>query len=348
MPPTRITAIHPLRAIEGGRVDVDGAAFPDRRGRSCLEVRIGDLRGARWCFASRPRGSASSCRPGLDGGRAAVRIAPFRRRPAAAFVDIAAPFATGLHQVDNPGLRSRRQPLRHLQRHARPAGAGVDLPRAPERHARNLLVGHREPDVDGDRSVGTALRVEPVRGHGLSRAAGRDDRSRSPTISASPAASRSRPTACSSSATDRGPSSASTPTATRRRSRRCRRASPAFHLAIGPDRALYVTGPTLSSYDPLYRIEPDAHGHDARTPGSGDRRGSRSIRPARSLSSTRSPDRAGCTASGRTANPKLVLAGPGLVGVAFDRRAGRSSSSSNETAYRLPNRRNRVISVSGS
>ena len=35
-----------------------------------------------------------------------------------------------------PGLRSRRQPLRHLQRHARPAGAGLDLPRAPERHAR--------------------------------------------------------------------------------------------------------------------------------------------------------------------------------------------------------------------
>src|SRR5207237_4546890 len=31
----------------------------------------------------------------------------------------------------------------------------------------------------------------------------------------------------------------------------------AFHLAFGPDRALYVTGPTLSSYDSLYRIDPD-------------------------------------------------------------------------------------------
>src|SRR6185503_9143561 len=29
----------------------------------------------------------------------------------------------------------------------------------------------------------------------------------------------------------------------------------AFHLAIGPDRALYVTGPTLSSYDSVYRID---------------------------------------------------------------------------------------------
>jgi sugar lactone lactonase YvrE len=31
----------------------------------------------------------------------------------------------------------------------------------------------------------------------------------------------------------------------------------AFHLALGPDEAVYVTGPTLSSYDELYRIAPD-------------------------------------------------------------------------------------------
>src|SRR5581483_4263312 len=31
----------------------------------------------------------------------------------------------------------------------------------------------------------------------------------------------------------------------------------AFHLAMGPDGALYVTGPTLSSYDALYRIDHD-------------------------------------------------------------------------------------------
>src|SRR5207247_5146681 len=29
----------------------------------------------------------------------------------------------------------------------------------------------------------------------------------------------------------------------------------AFHLAVGRDEALYVTGPTLSSYDALYRID---------------------------------------------------------------------------------------------
>ena len=53
-----------------------------------------------------------------------------------------------------PGVRSRRQPVCDLQRHARPAGAGVDLPRAAQRHARDVFVGHRQPDVDGARSEG--------------------------------------------------------------------------------------------------------------------------------------------------------------------------------------------------
>jgi sugar lactone lactonase YvrE len=31
----------------------------------------------------------------------------------------------------------------------------------------------------------------------------------------------------------------------------------AFHLAVGPDDALYVAAPTLASHDPIYRITPD-------------------------------------------------------------------------------------------
>ncbi len=31
----------------------------------------------------------------------------------------------------------------------------------------------------------------------------------------------------------------------------------AFHLAYGPDDCLYITAPTLSTRDPLYRITPD-------------------------------------------------------------------------------------------
>ncbi len=31
----------------------------------------------------------------------------------------------------------------------------------------------------------------------------------------------------------------------------------AYHLAFGPDKGLYVTGPTTSSYDAVYRVDPD-------------------------------------------------------------------------------------------
>jgi len=34
----------------------------------------------------------------------------------------------------------------------------------------------------------------------------------------------------------------------------------AYHLAFGPDQSLYVTGPTTSSYDAIYRIDPHGDG----------------------------------------------------------------------------------------
>ena len=53
----------------------------------------------------------------------------------------------------------------------------------------------------------------------------------------------------------------------------------AFHLAFGPDEALYVTAPTLSPYDSVFRIDRDGRGrhsvHRLR-PAAGDR-----VRPAR-------------------------------------------------------------------
>ncbi len=41
MPPTRISSVHPLRAIEGGRIDADGAFQIEPE--ILPEVRIGDL-----------------------------------------------------------------------------------------------------------------------------------------------------------------------------------------------------------------------------------------------------------------------------------------------------------------
>src|SRR4030095_2759105 len=85
-------------AIEGGRINIEGAGFPVEQD-FLPEVRVGGQR-ARVVFASATR-LGVIIPPGLDSGRVPVNVAPFVGEPAG-FVDIAAPFATGLHQVDNP------------------------------------------------------------------------------------------------------------------------------------------------------------------------------------------------------------------------------------------------------
>ena len=108
----------------------------------------------------------------------------------------------------------------------------------------------------------------------------------------------------------------------------------AFHLAFGPDGAAYVNGPTLSSYDELYRIAPD--GTIATQPGrfgrpqglAFDARGALFVVEALAGAS-------GLYRVPTTGAPELVLSGPGLVGVAFD-AAGTMVVASSDTAYRLP------------
>src|SRR5438876_11737372 len=111
MSSARVTSIQPLSAIEGGRITIEGAGFPVDQ-PLLPEVRIGDAR-ARLVFASSTT-LIAIVPAGLEGGRATVRVAgvpPFDEAQGAlsqsrggetAFIDVAAPFATGLHQVDNP------------------------------------------------------------------------------------------------------------------------------------------------------------------------------------------------------------------------------------------------------
>jgi sugar lactone lactonase YvrE len=102
---------------------------------------------------------------------------------------------------------------------------------------------------------------------------------------------------------------------------------------MGPDRALYVTGPTLSSYDVLYRIDRDGavtttYTGFGRPQGLGfDRHGTLFVVEALAGSSGVYRIRPGVA-------PELVLAGPALVGIAFDAE-GTMVVASNETAYRL-------------
>ena len=107
----------------------------------------------------------------------------------------------------------------------------------------------------------------------------------------------------------------------------------AFHLAIGPDDSVYVTGPTMSSYDAVYRITPDG-AVTIRYAGFGRPQGL-----AFDATGTLFVVEALAGASGlyrlpQDGAPELRLAGPGLVGVAFDHLGGLVVCS-NETAYRL-------------
>ncbi len=107
-----------------GASPLHGSGFPGRR--RCPTVTVGDAAGARRC-SPRARGSSSPCRPT---SRAA------RRRSGSTACRGETVYVVGRRAVgDRPasgrqsGLRSRRQPVRHLQRIARAGSAGLDLPR---------------------------------------------------------------------------------------------------------------------------------------------------------------------------------------------------------------------------
>jgi glucose/arabinose dehydrogenase len=93
---SRIAAVRPLWAVEGGRVTLEGAGFPVEP--RLPGVSFGGVE-ARIAAAS-PRAITVVVPPGLDGGRMPVRIEGVAGETA--YVDIGAPVATGLHMVDSP------------------------------------------------------------------------------------------------------------------------------------------------------------------------------------------------------------------------------------------------------
>jgi sugar lactone lactonase YvrE len=107
----------------------------------------------------------------------------------------------------------------------------------------------------------------------------------------------------------------------------------AFHVAIGPDKALYVTAPTLTTYDSVYRVDRDGtvttrHAGFGRPQGIAfDAQGSLLVVEALAGVS-------GLYRLPAEGPPELVLSGPGLVGVAVNPRGGLVVCS-NDTAYRL-------------
>jgi sugar lactone lactonase YvrE len=110
----------------------------------------------------------------------------------------------------------------------------------------------------------------------------------------------------------------------------------AFHLAFGPDECLYVTAPTLSTHDAVYRITPDRLVETVHT-GFGRPQGlafeaSGALYVADALAGSAGLFRLDVSRADPT--PELVVAAPALIGVAFDPEGG-VALASNDTVWRL-------------
>jgi sugar lactone lactonase YvrE len=322
----RVTTLHPLRAIEGGRIDIEGSGFQTGEAYP-PEVRVGEAR-VRLVYAS-PTRLGVVMPSGLESGRAAVRVAD----AAPAFIDVAAPFATGLHQVDNPvfdregnlyvtfsGTRGQQVPVSIFR--VRPNGtretfsSGIVNPTsmAIDPQSRLYVSSRFEGTVYRVGLDGSAEAFANDLGVACGLAFARDGTlfvgDRSGTIFRVDHHGKAT-------------TFASLPASVA-----------AFHLAVGPDEALYVTGPTLSSYDALYRIEVNGE-VTTRYAGFGRPQGLAfdthgTLHVVEALAGV-----SGLYRVPPTGDPELVLAGAGLVGVAFDPHGGLVVTS-NETAYRLP------------
>jgi sugar lactone lactonase YvrE len=327
MPSSRVAAIHPVWAIEGGRLAIQGSRFPIDQ-PALPDVRIGDVP-ARVVRASSTELDVL-VPAGLEGGPAPMRIAGVSGETP--FVDIAAPFATGLHQVDNPifdrdgnlyvtysGTRGQQVPVSIFR--VRPNGtretfsSGIVNPTsmAIDPEGRLYVSSRFEGTVYRVAADGSTDAFATDLGVACGLAFARDGTlfvgDRSGTIFRVDRAGHATTFATL-------PASVA-----------------AFHLAIAADGTLFVTGPTLSSYDPLYQIASDgtvsmAYDRFGRPQGIAfDPSGVLHVVDALAGSSgvyRMAPGRA----------PELVLAGPGLVGVAFSAQ-GAVVVSSNDIAYRL-------------
>jgi sugar lactone lactonase YvrE len=109
----------------------------------------------------------------------------------------------------------------------------------------------------------------------------------------------------------------------------------AFHLAFGPDESLYVTAPTLSSRDPVYRIPPSG-AVEVFYEGFGRPQGLAFDAEGRlyvvdALAGSSGLYRFSLDSG---AAPEPMVVGGSLIGLAFDPYGGLVLASS-DTAYRL-------------
>ena len=320
-----ISSVTPLRAVEGGRVAVAGAGFPTD---DLPSITVGD-QPSRALFASSTK-IIIAIPPELDGGPTPVRIDDIPGETI--YVSVGSVWATGLHQVDNP-VFDREGNLFVTYSGSRGQEAPVSIFRVTP-------AGTREPFASGIVNA-TSMAFGPD-GHLYvsSRFEGAVYRVNADGTHEQIASDLG--VACGLTFDDDGWLYVGDRSGTIFRARDGR-ATPfatlppsvaAFHLAMSPGGELFVSGPTLGSYDHVHRISRGGEVRAVPTPF------------GRPQGLAFSPDGvlhvidalAGASGLYRLADldaePQLVVSGSALVGVAFG-PGGELVVASNETAYRF-------------
>lgn len=326
----RISEIRPLWAVEGGRVTLRGSGFPVD-GARLPRVRVGALE-AHLVRAS-PTALDLVVPEGIEGGSAAVRLVDLPGETA--FLEVGQPIARDVRQVDNPvfdgegnlyvtvsGGRGQEiaEPLFRVARDGTRQSIAADLPNATalafDSQGRLYVSSRFDGTVyrllDDERvemfasdlgsPCGLAFDANDVLHVG--------DRSGS-VMRVSPAGEVSVLAALPPSVA-------------------------AYHLAFGPDGALYVAVPTLCSRDTVYRVGADG-GVRVVFDGFGRPQGLAFDRQGFLYVVEAVAGEAGLVrlrVDRPDVAPERVLAAAALVGLAIDPRGGLVVASS-DTVYRL-------------
>lgn len=320
-----LTSLEPVRVVEGGRLWLRGDGFPQPESTQDL-VTIGGLP-ARMSFAAGDR-LAVVVPPGLDGGDTPVKVAWLPG--ATLYARVGALLATGLHQVDNPAFGADGS-LYVTYSGSRGQEATVSIFRVTKAGAREPFVhglvnptsmvlgpdGHlyvssrfegrvyrvfddgRYEVMASDLGVACGLAFDAEGALYVGDRSGTvfriDQRGRTETFASVPASVA------------------------------------AFHLAMSPDGHLYVSAPTLASYDTLRRIDPAGRVETLDVPFG--RPQGLAFDPGGVLHVVEAlAGASGVYAVRPGHDPELVVTGAGLVGLAFA-PSGEMVVASSESVY---------------
>ena len=324
---SRISAVRPLWAVEGGFVTIEGTGFVVDP--ALPHVFIG---GSPARLSSASSTELTAIVPGgLDGGHTPVRLDEIPGETA--YVDIGAPLATGLHQVDSPAIDAAGNVYVTFSGSRGQQGPVAIFVVRPD--------GSREPFVS-DLANPTSLAFGP---DGALHVSSRFDGSvhRIAEDGSVSTVATDLGVACGIAFSPDGTLFVGDRSGAILRVRDGRASVfasipasvAAFHLAFGPDGWLYVTAPTLGARDCVYRLSPDGlvdvfHDGFGRPQGLAfDQQGDLYVVDA--LAGTSGVYR---LPMDRPAEAEQVVSGGSLIGLAFDPHGGFVLASS-DTVYRF-------------